>query len=229
MSEVSVNTEGTSQVKPAVLISPEAIQRLNSEGMRYEWEPLRIVDEGRVAMARMPEGQVGIVIGSGDNTTKWRARGWDTLDIDPTVKADMTIDANELETAITPGSQDYLLAECVTFKPLGEKGVSPARLLQQANKGLKIGGILMVETASFENHPKITIPNRFHFPGLMVAHGFDVVIEVDTCYHSEEDQRQQRVVYYGKKVAEGFDKSKIGKKSITSTSQYDSETGKPIQ
>jgi hypothetical protein len=59
---------GVAEVKPHIVISQDAVARLNSEGFRYTWEPLRTVDEAREAAMRMPEGRTGIVIGSGPNT-----------------------------------------------------------------------------------------------------------------------------------------------------------------
>lgn len=197
------------EVQPAVTIATEAVARLNSEGFRYTWEPLRIVDEGREAMARLPQGKKGIVIGSGENTQGWKDRGWKTLDIDPSAQADMTVDANQLETVIMPGTLDFLLAECVTFDPNGTEGVSPARLLSQANKVLKSGGELIVESASFENAPQARVPNRTPFSELMTAHGFDTTVEVGTYHHVDELKTEQRVVYYCRKVADGFDASRV--------------------
>ena len=227
MGEGSISPEINTEVKTPVLISPEAVKRLNGEGVRYGWEPLRIVDEGRIAIARMPEGKSGIVIGSGPNTPEWKTRGWRTLDIDPQAGADMTLDANQLETMVPADSQDFLLSEYLTFDQLGKEGVTPARLLQQANRILKIGGELIIESVSFENLPESTIPNRLEFAELMAKHGYDTVVEVGEYYHFGEDKKEQRVVYYGKKVASGFDGARAGS-TKKETLIYDPNTGKPL-
>jgi hypothetical protein len=86
---------------------------------------------------------------------------------------------------------------------------------------------LVVESASFDNEPEASIPNRVNFAELMTAHGFDAVIEVGTYYHYGEDKKEQKVVYYGKKVATGWDGSRV--KASPQVPEFDSQSGRPIQ
>lgn len=116
------------------------IASMNAEGLREAFEPLRVVDQAREALYKMPEGKIGIVLGSGPNTGKWRSRGWVTLDVDPQYGADITGDANYLERFVPDGNLDFVYAECITFDPEAKKGVHPVRLLQQANQALRMGG-----------------------------------------------------------------------------------------
>lgn len=188
--------------KPALMGTP-AISRLNREGLRTTYEPLNIVDEAREVLARMPESKSGIVLGSGPNTESWKQKGWKTLDINPASKADYTTDANKLETVISPNSQDFLHAEFIRFDPKGVEGVGPGRLLQQANKALKDGGIIIVETAHQEGMPT-TLPDRQDFIKKMADHGFQAVAELHEIKHPGNGASEQKVVYYGRKLAEGY-------------------------
>ncbi len=177
--------------------------------MKHELDWLQIVDEDREVMVHMPEGKRGIVIGSGENSESWRQRGWTTLDIDPSVGADIIADANHLETVIFPRTQDYIYAEYIRFSREGVDGVHAARLLQQANKVLKNGGHLIIETANFENVPEATLPQRDKFGALMIKHGFEAIVEVDTYTPIKDDQSYQLVIYHGKKVADGFSENRV--------------------
>lgn len=102
-------------------IGESAVRRFNLQGLRENYPPLNIIDTARIAMSRMPDGKAGIVLGSGPNTTDWRQRGWQTLDIDPLAGADYLIDANRLEEVVHPGSQDFVLAERILFDYSGKK------------------------------------------------------------------------------------------------------------
>lgn len=151
----------------------------------------------------MPEGSYGIVLGSGPNTQAWRNRGWATLDLDSAAHADYTADANHLESAVPQNSWDYVCAENIKFDPKGVEGVGPARLLAQANSVLKPGGMLIIQAAHKENFPDSTLPDRNRYVALMREHGFETVVEV-TNYHNlpgRGDMSEQKVTYYGKKVA----------------------------
>lgn len=92
----------TSEVKPPVFIDTQAVKRLNKEGWREHWEPLKIIDEAREATYHLPDDKIGIVLGSGENTPEWKQKGWKTLDIDSSIGADFTVDANYLETVNPP-------------------------------------------------------------------------------------------------------------------------------
>jgi len=97
-------TEAPSQVvnKP-VLMADDTIARLNSEGSSTNYEPLQTINKSKDAMGGLQTGQVGIVIGSGDNTESWKQKGWRTCDVDPKFNSDYTIDANDLQSAIGDG------------------------------------------------------------------------------------------------------------------------------
>lgn len=193
-------------VPEPTIISSGAISRLNLQGRREEFVPLSIVDECRGALAKMPEGKTGIVIGSGPKTDFWRSRGWRTLDINPETGADIIHDANRASEIVPDGSLDFVYAEAVTMDPRGLTGVSPARLLHQANKALRIGGKLIVETAHFENNPRTTLPDRNIYIKLLQSHGFHGVAELDEIKYTSEDRSKlhQKVVYYGEKMRNGF-------------------------
>jgi hypothetical protein len=110
---------------------------------------------------------------------------------------------------------------------MGKEGMTPARLLQQANRVLCGGRSLVIESASFENTSEATVPNRAHFAELMTQHGFDTVVEVSQYHHFGEDKKEQKVVYYGRKTAEGFDasRSQVG----STKTKFDSQTGRLVR
>jgi hypothetical protein len=114
-----------------------------------------------------------------------------------------------------PRTQDFVMAECLTFDEKGKDGVTPARLLDQANKVLKVGGILVIETANTENSPTAQTPNRVDFADLMTSHGFETVVEVDTYAAVGNDVKQQWVRYFGKKAVEGYDPNRLQKPGTT--------------
>lgn len=190
-------------ISKPTLMAEDTIRRLNSEGFRERFEPLKIVDEAREVLERMPEGKSGIVLGSGPNTKSWKTKGWKTLDIDPSSNADFIVDANQLETLVTPASQDFLMTEFITFDPKGENGVGRGRLLQQANKALKEGATLVVRTAHQEGMATY-LPDRRDFVHQMTDYGFQTVVELHQIIDSGGNIKEQEVVYYGKKVAEGY-------------------------
>ena len=227
MSEAQFTPKIGMEFKAPIQMATDTVARLNQEGLRSKYEPLAIIDEAREVIARMPSNKKGVVIGSGGNTQLWRDKGWRTLDIDVNVRPDVTLDANYLTSEFQPNSQDYILAECITFDPLGKEGVSPARLLQQANEALKIGGTIIIESASFENEPGATTPNRREFPKQMVDHGFDVVIEIDKIEHYGTNSSAQRVIFHGRKIANGYDEDRS--KAIEEKRQkFNTNTGLPI-
>jgi hypothetical protein len=170
------------------------------EGIRKS-ESWKIIDGAKKALSRMPDGKKGIVLGSGGNTELWKKKGWKTLDIKSKSKADFVADANNLEKAIAPGSRDFLLAEYISFDLTGKKGVIAKNLIEQSNKVLKIGGILIIETGHHEGWPwPDPLPNKTDFANLMTNNGFQTVLELDKIEVWAETVRQQEVVYYGKKL-----------------------------
>jgi hypothetical protein len=204
-SGVDLPVESTQPIQPPIEIAGGAVTRLNREGLRYSWEPLQIIDESREAMHKMPQGKSGIVLGSGPNTEAWKQRGWLTLDIDPSVEADLTIDANLMEQVVPPNSQDFILAEFIRFQKGGVGGVGPGRLLLEANKALKDGGRLIIQSAHKEGVPTSNLPDRNWYANSMTQHGFEVIEELQEIRPLPGNALEQRVTYYGVKKYSGFD------------------------
>lgn len=151
----------------------------------------------------MPDGKRGIVLGSGGNTEVWKKKGWKTLDIKPENKADYVADANKMEKAVAPASQDFLFAEYISFDPTGKKGVIANKLIEQSNKVLRSGGILIIQTGHHEGYPwSDPLPNKTDFSNLMANNGFQTVLEQDKVEVWAGTVRQQSVVYYGKKLTQ---------------------------
>jgi hypothetical protein len=209
-------------------IASDVRQRLNHEGLGRVWEPLKVVNAGRIALNKMPEGQTGVVLGSGPNTESWRQKGWQTLDIDAAAKADFTADANKLDEVLPPGSQNYILAECIRFDETAERGVASDVLLSQANRALAVGGKLVIETAHFENHPTSKLPDRKEYAKRMTAYGFNTVVELNDyiSFGPDGEKQVQKVVYYGEKKDEAFDESRL--RLSTQGVRYDRVTGLPL-
>lgn len=191
-----------------VLLQNDVIRKWNSEDSRQEWEPLKIVNLVNEVMIRMLPGKKGVVLGSGKNTEKWRGKGWNTLDIDPEVKPDWVMDANLMEKVIFPKSQDFVYAEDITFATKGGQiGVIRGRLLNQVNRVLKEGGILIIRTVDSRT-PTSSLPKQEEMGRILMEHGFNAVIELRDKKPIGTKMWQQEVIYYGKKVAEGYDKSR---------------------
>lgn len=214
MVEENEGSSGSSvEVPKPVVVAEDAVTRLFQQGYREKPETpyLKIKGEAREALARMPDGKKGIVLGSGDKTRSWREKGWSTLDILPESEADYIDNVNYLDNRLRPDTQDFILAEHITFDPAGDRYAVPGRLLKQANKALRPEGILILQTASFENEPETTIPTREKFARTLTRHGFQTVVEVHPYeeYDEKSDKRVQKVAYYAKKVAEGYDRARI--------------------
>jgi len=180
-----------------------AIQGLNERGFRETYEPLDIVLTAREAMVHLPYGERGIALGTGPNTESWKQRGWETLDINPNAGADYTQDANYLTETIAPGSMDYVVAECITFDKKSVKGVGRGRLLAQANMALKPGGMVAIVTAYKPYKEGIGLPDKDTYLRQMQEHGFQAVAEMHTIRSLDKPNQQQRVIYYGRKMAQG--------------------------
>lgn len=166
-------------------------------------ESLKIVIDAKKALLHMPEWKTGIVLGSGSNTESWKKTGWKTLDIKHESKADYIADANRMEKAVAPASQDFLYAEFISFDPTGKKGVIAKKLIEQSSKALKIGGILIISTGHHEGYPwPDPLPKKTEFAKLMFKNGFQTVLEACKVEIWAETIRQQSVIYYGKKLAD---------------------------
>lgn len=182
-------------------------QEYSSHQEKLKKENISPVVEAKLALDKMPEGKQGIVLGVGDNTKLWASKGWKTLDIDPATGADMITDVNYLENVAKAHSQDFLFAEAIKFDPHGKDGAAHARLLQQANKALKMDGSFIIKTASFENYndPSITVPEKNSFLELLTKHGFETVVEAGEPHRRDGNKMVQEITYYAKKTGEGFD------------------------
>ena len=170
-----------------------------------EWfrksESWEIIVDSQKALSKMPDGKKGIVLGSGGNTELWKKKGWNTLDIKPENKSDYVADANKMTKVVAPASQDFLFAEHISFDPTGKKGVIAQKLIEQSNKVLKIGGILIIQTGHHEGWPwPDPLPNKTDFSNLMAKSGFQTVLELDKVEVWAGTVRQQSVIYYGKKL-----------------------------
>lgn len=206
MSDLITSISPEQEVPDPVYMAGDAITRLNNAGMRESYKPLDIIDDCREAMARMPRNKVGIVLGSGDNTASWAERGWVTLDIDPKVDPHFALDANYLTDEIPDSSVDYVCAEAIRIDPNGIKGVSPARLLEQANRILKPNGKLIIISANVVGYDTTTLPEVGAYARLLKGHGFQGVIEIHPRNHHQGDLERfdQRVIYYGEKKRSGY-------------------------
>ncbi len=207
-----VRAEQAQVIPPPIDRAVDAIDRMIAHPeYRPDW--LKMIIEARSALNKVDDNRAGLVVGSGDNSTMWKQRGWRTLDIDRNSGADIVADANKMDTVIMPGSLDYIYSENIRFDPQAKKGVGWGKILEQSNRALKKGGILVVCTAHKENKPTATVPDRKKFSKWMARNGFDTVTEVHRIITTPNpnggpDIKQQRVVYYGRKLAEGFDASR---------------------
>lgn len=162
--DINTSEEVPDHLRENAIFSSEQIARLNSEGARFSSHTIRMIDECRDAMERMPLGAKGVVIGPGNNASSWHDRGWETIDILVSVGPTYVADANQL-AEVTEGTQyDFVLSEYVTMHPeaghptktlpkTGEPYYEPAvgheNLLAQANKVLKPSGRLIIKTVDF--------------------------------------------------------------------------------
>lgn len=199
-------------------LSSEQIARLNSEGHRFNSETIRLVDECRDALERMPIGSKGIVIGPGYNATAWHSKGWETIDILDSVKPTYVADANRLRE-IVGNDYDYVMSEYVTMNEIAghstpvvspktfqvvnyEPAVGHENLLIQAGAILKARGRLIVQTVDFGETP-VSLPKSEAYASLMRKHGFAPVLEIrDIEDFSNPEKRKHgvRVIWYAEKV-----------------------------
>lgn len=129
----------TTQHIDRVLENPKWVEQVS-------W--IKTVDQAKKAIQRMPGGKKGLVIGSGSNTTSWKSKGWQTLDIDPKFNPNYVHDANDLRN-LTP-RHDFILAERLEGEGT-ERGISWDNFLTNANFHLNKEGILIIDTV---NQPK---------------------------------------------------------------------------
>lgn len=184
--------------KPKVNLGPIAIifQRPTKTDIS-QWEPLQTIDYLHKIMEQMSEDKIGLVLGSGPNTLKWKKRGWLTLDIDPCYQADFVLDANHLES-ISQNQFDFILAEYISFDSSAKRGVSSICLLNQVNKILRIGGELIIKTAHKETN-NLNLPNKYEYAQLMRNYGFKTIVEVGSFHNI--GRGEQTITYYGKKLS----------------------------
>lgn len=171
---------------------------------------LKELIECQTVLEKLPEGKVGIVIGAGNNTPKWRGRGWKTLDINLSTNPDIVADANNLEEALQGIQPDYYYCEDLTFDIYGQRGVQPTRLLQQANKTLPMNGKLIVKTANSVNSETSSLPYDDNFQVAGKNHGFRSTILKGELFSYAPEKYQQRVTYIFTKENENWDTSRTG-------------------
>lgn len=202
--------------------SPEIVSKYAIDRLRETWEPVKTIDDAHNALERMPLGKKGVVVGAGPKSSEWKAKGWDTLDLDPkypdlTYVANanhMVKDSEDSPNPLDKESQDYIYAENLRFDPEGKKGAGRGRLLQQSNQALKTGGVLIVESANIKGHPLSTLPEREWYAQEMANHGFNTVVVLDFIREDETPfgaVHAQKVYYIGEKVANGYDPSRVTK------------------
>jgi hypothetical protein len=95
-----------------------------------------------------------LVVGAGENTQFWKRKGACTLDVDPTCNPDLVADANIMSEDLgvqKSGPFDIVLAEIIKFDPHGKDGVTMVNLASQTFDVLGNGGILIIETATFDD------------------------------------------------------------------------------
>lgn len=199
------------------IFSSEQIARLNCEGARFASRTIRMIDECRDAMERMPTGAKGIVIGPGDNASSWHNRGWETIDILDSVGPTYVADANQLAEVTEETQYDFVLSEYVTLHPeaghptktvaeTGKEYYEPAvgheNLLAQASQVLKIGGRLIIKTVDF-GEAEYSVPKAEKFAPLLRKNGFAPVLEVRAIQdftNPKERKRGVKVIWYAEKV-----------------------------
>ena len=199
-----------------VVLSREKITQLNQEGFRFKNETIKMIDECGNALERIPPGMRGIAIGTGQNSQDFHLRGWETIDIDPSVKATYTADANNLTEVVQGKKFDFVLSEFVTLNAVAgtpvarvdrdylEPALGHERLLRQANAVLKDKGRLIIQTVDFGDESS-DLPKSESFAVLMRKHGFAPVLEVKTLKDFTDQERRNEgtiVSWYAEKIAE---------------------------
>lgn len=202
--------------KDNVALSSEQIAKMNMEGHRFTHHTIQMIDECRDAIEKMPQGKDGIVLGAGPNSRGYAHRGWESIDIDPSVSATYTADANHLSEAVNGKQYDFVMAERLTLGEVAgtpvarvdrdylEPAVGHERLLEQARAVLKDGGRLIIDTVDFGD-TLTNLPKSEAYAALMRKHGFAPVLEVKTIDDfTDPDKRNKgtEVTWYAEKLKE---------------------------
>jgi len=220
-------------------IGSESIEQLNREGFRFKNETVKLIDDCRDAMAVLPAGIRGLVVGSGQNTSEWHRKSWETVDIwplldpscpeseQPTFVADVNY-LSEVE-GIKPGVYDYFLSEKLTLSPVAgtlvecsstkgnqynEPAVGHENLLIQAAHVLKMGGKLIIKTADFGNDESSNLPKSEEYALMMRKYGFAPVLEIhqiDDFTDPEKRVHGVQVTWYAEKVSDYKTQDSAGK------------------
>ena len=207
-------------LKENAILSSEQIAKLNAEGARFSSRTIKMIDECRDAMEKMPSGARGIVIGPGDNSSSWHDKGWETIDILDSVGPTYVADANRLAEVTKGVKYDFVLSEYVTLHPeaghptktiaeAGEEYFEPAvgheNLLIQARQVLKPGGRLIIKTVEF-GEADYSVPKVEEYALLLRKNGFAPILEVraiEDFTNPEERKRGVKVVWYAERVSQG--------------------------
>lgn len=119
------------------------------------------------------KGESMLVVGSGSNSISWRKSGAQTLDIDPTSRADFIGDANKLADVLQGKKFDIIVTEALTQ---GDTGVNMKAFLIQAYKALNVGGKIIIFSAhiGLMNHAKqFKILDFQETQQLLISSGFE--------------------------------------------------------
>lgn len=196
------------------VMSSHAIKTLNRMGAKEGDERLKLIDDCRVAIAKMPQGKRGICVGSGDLTDIWRQRGWETLDLAKEYEPTYAVDANSMIKHLGSDKYDYVYVENISMSNLGGRdGVIRNRLIRQVNAILKKGGKLILQTADFGPLERncTPLPIAEYFLPFLIKSGFKPYLEVaDKTIFQDSSKRSlgERVVYYAEKISDNFDRQR---------------------
>jgi hypothetical protein len=215
--ESSFSVGGVDHQQENVLPSLDQFGQMYHEGRQLETPVARMIDECLKAMAELPLGKRGIVLGSGPNTESWHSRGWKTIDIDPTFRPTYLGDANKLAEVVGGGSFDYILSEYITMDEVAgtlmprndrdflEPAMGSENLLIQASKVLKMGGKLIIASGDFGGNPDVGVIRAEEYASMIRRHGFaPSVLTVSLEDFSDPERRSQgvNITWYAEKVNE---------------------------
>lgn len=163
-------------------------------------------------MIKLPDSQTGIVLGSGCNTSKWRQKGWETIDIFDKVEPNYVGDVNNLAKIVGDKKFDFVLSENLTLNSEAghlvktvhdyyEPAVEHENLIIQSSSVLKKNGKLIIDTADFGDK-SVSLPTSEEFSKLIIKHGFDPIMEIpnlEDFLNSNRREKGIKVIWYAEK------------------------------
>src|SRR3989344_8729422 len=187
---------------------------LNSEGARFSDKDISLIDECKDALERMDVNKKGLVLGAGQNTPHWMAKGWETLDLLPEYNTTFIADANNLSNAVGDNKYDFVLAERLTLNPVAgdptlvrgpsgdyfEPALGHNNLLAEANRILNTGGRLIIQTIDNAGM-QVGVPVAEQFTPFFETYGFKPVLVVSEDFRIPEVRKKGvEVTWYAEKV-----------------------------